>query len=120
MRTICALSVCCLLFFSCTKDKAGQVIPVDCTAINAEYTADIVPIIQASCITGAGPGTGCHDSWILNYNSLKSQVDNGNITEVVYEFRTMPPQPNSFGIPRLTDDEINKIVCWIKQGAPEN
>ncbi|MBL4706486.1 MAG: hypothetical protein JKY54_18300 [Flavobacteriales bacterium] len=109
-----------VLLISCEKDKTLKAIPFDCTGVNATYEADIEPLILASCATGTGPGTGCHDAWILNYNGLRARVLSGDIQRVVYELKSMPPAPNFLGTPTLTDDEIAKIMCWIQQGAQNN
>ena len=83
-----------LTSLSCTKDKAFQTVLIDCNVVNANYTDDVVPIVQASCMTGTGPGTGCHDAWITDYNELKQQVDNGNIIRVqiiqIFIFTVVP------------------------------
>ncbi|MFT7612213.1 MAG: hypothetical protein ACI9J3_001167 [Parvicellaceae bacterium] len=120
MRTTKCLLVLLVLISSCAKDKTLKAIPIDCSGINAEYQLDVVPIIQASCATGTGPGTGCHDAWILSYAGLRARVLNGDIQRVIYELKSMPPSPNFLGTPALTDDEVDKIMCWIQQGALDN
>ncbi len=108
-----------LMLVNCTRHKAYEPIPLDCS-IEPSYNSDIAPLIEAKCATGTGPGTGCHDAWILNYEGLKARVERGDIKEVIYDERSMPPIPNSFSIPDLTEEERNQILCWIYAGAPEN
>ena len=129
MRSILAISVILLtagISFTlgvsgCTKDKALSVEQAQgCDTLTYTYSNDIAPIFAASCATGLGPGTGCHDAWIFDYNNVKSQVDNGNIQYEVLDVKTMPVPGNSFGIHPLTDTELQKITCWILSGAPEN
>jgi len=109
-----------LLLTACAKDKTLKIIPFDCSGVNATYADDIKPMIQASCATGTGPGTGCHDAWILTYAGLRARVLNGSIQRVIYELKSMPPDPNFLGIPPLTDEEIEKMMCWIQSGALDN
>lgn len=101
---------------SCLKDKT---IPYGCDTI-ISYEVEIRPIIESSCKTGLGGGTGCHDAWIDNYSSVKSQLINGNWQNEVLVEKTMPVIPNDFGIDSLTTDQIRTMRCWILQGFPEN
>jgi hypothetical protein len=108
-------------FAQCRKDQALLVNPnVDCSTISVSYSADIVPIIETSCATGAGAGSGCHDSWILTYDGLKTKIDNGKFEMRVISQQDMPLIPNTFGIDSLTADEFAKIQCWLADGYPEN
>ncbi len=106
---------------SCTSDHTISVEEFGvCDTIGYSYEYDVMPIVRASCMTGTGPGTGCHDAWITSYNSLKTQVDNGTILREVINDRTMPPANNQFGIAPLTEAEIAVWRCWMLIGAPEN
>jgi len=108
---------------SCSKDKAIRadlIATCDSTAGTYTYQADIAPIIRANCATGLGPGTGCHDAWILSYNGLKSRVDNGTVSYRVFSLGDMPVPGNSFNISPLTPLEKEKIRCWIATGARED
>lgn len=107
----------CGLFLSCHKDKT--IPPSDC-GYTISYSADIVPIINSSCITGTGPGTGCHDAWILDYSNLGGKIKNGTWANRVFDIKDMPEMPNDFGIDSLTADEIQIMRCWIDQGWPNN
>ena len=117
---ILILSTGCLLFPSCTKDKTAPkpVDPISCSTVS--YTDDIRPIIESSCKTQAGTGTGCHDSWIDDYSAIKGRIDNGSWQNRVLSSMDMPLMPNSWGIDSLTSDELQSMQCWIDQGYPEN
>ncbi len=106
-----------ILASSCLKDKANM--PTDC-AYTVSYSENIVPIINSSCITGLGPGTGCHDAWILQYKYIPKYINNGSWANVCFDLRSMPIMPNAFGIDSLMDSEIYDMRCWIEQGFPEN
>ncbi|MBC7688852.1 MAG: hypothetical protein H7211_11805 [Aquabacterium sp.] len=88
----------------------------DCSTTQSKYTADISPIITSKCAI-----PGCHDAngasnpagfVFLNYAQLSAKKDRIN-ARVIME-RTMPPTGP------LSDAEINKIKCWIGNGAPNN
>ncbi len=106
-----------LLSSSCLKDKTQSL--ADCS-VDISYTMDIRPIIENSCKTQAGPGTGCHDAWIDDYAPIKSYINSGTWQNEVFTEKTMPEIPNTWGIDSLTTEEIQTMKCWIEQGYPEN
>ena len=110
-----------ILLSSCLKDKTEpvNVASGECDTI-VSYSADIRPIIESSCKTGLGGGTGCHDAWIDNYDPIESYIVAGTWQNVVLTEKTMPIIPNDFGIDSLTAEEIQTMKCWIDQGYPEN
>lgn len=102
---------------SCLKDKTA---PVGDCLTEVSYSEDIRPIIESSCKTGLGGGTGCHDAWIDNYDPIRSYLDASTWQNEVLVEKTMPVIPNDFGIDSLTTEEIQTMRCWIDQGYPEN
>lgn len=87
---------------------------VDCSKINAAYSTDIKPLINANCIS-----SGCHNAGSSNgdfsqYSGLKTVAENGKLDERVIGQQDMPPSK------KLSLDERKKIKCWIKSGAPNN
>lgn len=108
------------LFFSLTSCLKDKTIPLgDCDSI-ISYSTEIRPIIESSCKTQAGGGTGCHDAWIDEYSGIKSYIDAGTWQNEVFIDNTMPVMPNTWGIDSLTEDEIKTMQCWIDQGYSEN
>ena len=106
-----------LVFTSCHKDKT--IVAGPC-AIEVSYASDVVPIIQSSCMTNQGPGTGCHDSWITEYSNIVDYINNESWQNAIWGSYTMPKIPNTFSIDSLTSDEIQIMKCWVEQGFPEN
>ncbi len=105
---------------SCTKDRALLECDLDyCVSGQTSYSADIKPLIEAKCATGLGPGTGCHDAWILTYEGMDGAAKNGKIRSVI-EDNSMPKVPNNFGIDSLTQFEKELFLCWLCDGAPNN
>ena len=107
------------LLSSCVKAKTQPVGASECPTI-ISYSADIVPIINTSCMTNLGPGTGCHDAWITDYQNIKDYLDAGVWQNEVLVEKTMPKSPNDFGIDSLGADDYQTMKCWITQGYPEN
>lgn len=105
---------------SCNKDKTlAECNLAHCTPGAVTYENDIKPLIQQSCATNLGPGTGCHDAWIFNYDNVKKSIDDGIFGSVIAD-ESMPIVPNSFGIAPLTQAEKEMFECWICDGALEN
>lgn len=109
-----------MILFSCTKDKTPAECGLEyCSPGAVSYENDIKPLIQQSCATNMGPGTGCHDSWIFNYDNILPKIKDGSFGAVISD-RSMPQMPNSFGIDSLTQAEIELFECWICDGGLKN
>jgi hypothetical protein len=106
-----------LTFISCHKDKTLVLGPC---GTEISYTTDIIPIIQSSCMTNQGPGTGCHDSWITEHSNIVNYINDESWQNAVWGSYSMPKMPNNFGIDSLTSDEVQIMKCWVEQGFPEN
>ena len=111
-RILFFLAVISFAFSGCTKDKGEFAIKCDPSA-DVSYSAEIKPLLDVNCNT-----SGCHTNGFAagdftSYQGIVSKFDNGSLKKRVEE-KTMPP---SFELP---DDEIQKIVCWINAGAPNN
>jgi hypothetical protein len=115
--------------FACSKDNVqtlsgsqNSTTPT-CDTVNSKYAADVVPILQANCYTCHGNGnTGGSGGINLDgYSNLVLWVNNngkdyliGNITHAP-GFVAMP-----YGLPKLDDCSINKIISWVNNGAQNN
>jgi hypothetical protein len=95
----------------------------NCDTVNSKYAADVFPILQANCYTCHGNGnTGGSGGINLDgYGNLVLWVNNngkdyliGNITHAP-GFVAMP-----YGLPKLDDCNINKIISWVNNGAQNN
>jgi hypothetical protein len=105
---------------SCSKDKTLGGCSGDCSANMVSYESDIKPLIKQSCATNNGPGTGCHDAWIFDYDNVLNSVQSGVFKRVIIEDMSMPKIPNNFNIEPLTLEELKLFECWICDGAPNN
>ena len=84
------------------------------------FANDVNPILQASCVSchgGANP-TGAFS--VESYNQVITRVNFGNLTGSELYLRinggTMPPQ----GQTPLDANQINIILTWVQEGAPNN
>ncbi len=84
---------------------------------SVSFSEDIVPIMDTYCAY-----SGCHFgqfAWgnFKRYEEIKSRTQ-FIITEV-FDFKTMPPQ-NASGPTELSAIALEKLECWIQNGAPNN
>lgn len=109
----CILLISSFIFVaSCNKNKQKN--ELDCSKINATYSADIKPFVTANC-----NATACHNAGSLNgdftgYTGLKTKADNGSLKSRVCDQKNMPPTGP------CSTDQINKFTCWIQSGSPNN
>jgi hypothetical protein len=112
----------CLLIIviaGCTYNKEEELYPntgVNCDTSNVRFTATIVPILQKyEC-------SFCHSSVTLsgnislaNYNSVKTQVNNGRLFGAINHQPGFSPMPQ--GGNKMNQCDINKVKAWIDAGA---
>ena len=109
-----------LLLISCSKTSEDKLVSSrvsGCDTANMQYTANVLPILQANCYSCHGNGStdGSGGIHLDSYASLKQYADNGylrgNITHAP-GYIGMP-----YGLPKMDDCSINKILDWINRGA---
>jgi uncharacterized membrane protein len=114
-KIILLFSVGVVSVYSCTYKK-GDVVPSVEKCDSVSYVSEIRSITTTYC--QPIHGSGCHEAGSAvgdysTYSGLKAKVDNGSLYNRVVDSRTMPPAG-------LTDDNVKKINCWLKQGALNN
>lgn len=108
------------LIYSCTKDKSLDYnYNAYCGTNFYTYDVEVRPLLLQYCATGTGSATGCHDSWIGNYNSVVNFIKSGSFENRVFVIKDMPPALNVFGIPPLSDSLLKVLECWILSGYPQ-
>ncbi len=85
----------------------------DCADTNFTYTNDVKQILESSCAL-----SGCHNG----QTSLPDYTNYAGIlavsTRAASRVKAGSMPPASAGI-TLSDSDINTIVCWVENGAPE-
>lgn len=108
MKKIFAISVLLLSLWACKKEKdEGKLTPV-CDGSNPTYDNTIKSILDSRC-----GSTSCHPNY-TSYEGLSDILQNGEFRREVLTNQSMP-QGSS-----LTQEQINKIQCWVDNGFPEN
>ncbi|WP_127129094.1 c-type cytochrome [Pseudoflavitalea rhizosphaerae] len=110
-----------LIYCSCSSKKEDPVDPggggggggVNCEGVAKTFSANVQPIIQASCQL-----SGCHDGASTNGPgplTTYNQIKNASVRIRAAVISRQMPKGGS-----LTDAQIKSIVCWIDSGSPNN
>ena len=128
-----AISFFSIMFYAGCKDTitADQVDSVVIPSSNVSYSKYIQPVLNLKCATG-----GCHDDITkqsgISFTTWSNTVANPNVvfpgkpenSSIVYSikgqapYQPMPP-PNS-GIRAMTNNQVDGVTTWIKEGAKNN
>ena len=122
-KILLTLFVLLLFFGSCSKDSGnggagggngGGGAALDCSTVtNKSFSADISPIIQATC-----NNSGCHAAGSFNGPGALT-----NYNEFFNARVQIRPAIASGKMPQnttLSTAQKNSILCWIDSGAPNN
>jgi uncharacterized membrane protein len=108
-----------LYLAGCSKQSADKLSgSLTCDTANVAYSTQIVDILQNncySCHSGPTPPTGIR---LDTYANLKVFAGNGFLVDAVTQNGVVTPMP--YGLPKLPACEVNTIVAWVNQGAPNN
>ncbi|MEO6722524.1 MAG: hypothetical protein ABIN67_19295, partial [Ferruginibacter sp.] len=84
-----------------------------CSTVPASFNADILPLVTTKCAV-----PGCHDAtasgghFFQSYNDVNVAKELINLRVVIQ--KSMPPTGP------LPQADIDKLKCWIGNGAPNN
>ena len=100
---------------SCDKDPIE---PGDCDVVPT-YTADIKPILDASCAK-----SGCHDAITVQngvnlstYATARAISQEDRFLAVIEHRAGFPQMP--FDGPKLPQSQIDLLTCWAENDAPQ-
>ena len=94
--------------FSCQKTETNP----DSCPDQLTYEADIKAIINSNCnVTGCHDGVNTKRKPLTDYTGVRAVVN--GIKARAVDQKSMPP-----GGP-LSQTDIDRLRCWIEQGAPE-
>lgn len=102
-----------LIVMACKKD---QTVKPECFD-SVSYANDVKPLMELNCSTA-----GCHDASaaggynLSTYSSVSANAD--RILNVLNHNAGYTPMP--MGGNKLADSLIQKVECWVKQGALDN
>jgi hypothetical protein len=79
------------------------------------YTADVKPIMDASCVSGCHEYGGSYSSVPLtSYADVKSAAENKNLLKVINHESAYSAMPKNQA--KLSQEILDKIACWANNG----
>ncbi|MES2543603.1 MAG: cytochrome c [Bacteroidota bacterium] len=117
-KTLALLSI-SLFTISCSNDSESDLADNDPITEPITYTADVKSIIDNNCLSCHGNPTSSGAPMSLDtYEKVKEAVLNRGLTDRISRadgsIGAMP-----LGGPRLSQNQINKIISWASNGQPE-
>ncbi len=109
--SILTLIVIGIIIAACKKDEFKD---LDCSTIDSKYSTSISGIISSKCNTSGCHNAGSSKGDFTSYAKVKPYVDNGSFNKEVIVNKSMPKGTS------LSQDERNKIKCWLDAGGPNN
>ena len=118
LGVFCVMIFISISHYSCIKDKGEQPEAVSqslCDSLNVTYMTVIKPMVVNNCAT-----LNCHDGSggapldLNTYVDLKTFFDNGQLKDRVFTKKDMPQTGP------LPDSLLQKLQCWMNDGAPNN
>lgn len=101
---------------SCKKEAVDM---FDCSGLSPTYTADIKPILDASCAK-----SGCHDATtaqngvnLSTYASASAVSQQDRFLGVIQHRAGFPQMPDDG--PKLPASEVELLTCWVQSGSPQ-
>jgi hypothetical protein len=107
-KTLLIVSLSFFFVSSCKKDKDQEKLTPQCDGSSPTYQSTIKSIIDSKC---ASPN--CHPGY-STYDGIQSDLLDGSFSREVLTDQTMPKNSS------LSQDQLNKIQCWVNNGFPEN
>ena len=103
-----------LSFTACNKDDGndGDTNANVCSTTDLTYNANIKPIIDIGCAIPGCHAGGSPNGDFTTYAGLQPYIANGQINSRVVIQQNMPPGG-------MSQDNIDKIDCWLQGGGLE-
>jgi hypothetical protein len=107
-------------FIACTNDKGPMPVPMPainlCDTLASNYAASIKAIVDTKCAISGCHVNGFSDGNFSDFTGLKEKAMSGALKNRVIINKDMPPS----GSQELTLLEMQKIECWLDNGALNN
>ena len=122
-KTLLPLILIVLAVYSCKDDEGTAPDPQEnqtvekCDTMQVVYTNDIESVIFNSCGSGYCHGGGISPK-LTEYDSLKNAVNNHGLLKAISHEAGRSPMPK--GQPKLADDIIERVKCWVEKGMPKS
>ncbi len=115
-----------VLFASCgnetetpKKNNTNNNTPVElCDTLDATYDSNVAAILKANCTdchSGISPAASID---LTNYNNAKFYAQKPQFAGAVNHQQGFVPMP--YELPKLEQETLDVLNCWITNGFPEN
>jgi hypothetical protein len=129
-KTIQVACILIVMIAACTKDKAPAVSCQSCP-VNVSFTKDIIPILATNCAIGNCHTGSASGALSISYDSAVAYTQAtargryilpGNPNASLFYSQLLAGANNHmpFNGRQLDPCTIQKIYCWIEQGALDN
>jgi hypothetical protein len=107
-----------VMISGCYYDNVTDLYPNGCNVIDVSYSDNIVPILDANCLS-CHNGVSQQGGVILEgYEEVLPYVDNGKLLGSIRHDDGFEPMPLTGG--KLSSCQIKKFESWIDAGALDN
>ncbi len=105
------------LILLATISSCKHVVQYDCTGATPTYTANVKPILDATCAL-----SNCHSGHgevfdLSTYASASSASKKKSFMGSIQHMPFYEKMPRNAD--RLTDSQIHVLFCWCQNGSPE-
>ena len=108
-----------LLFVNCTKDVAMEPMEATFSCDSIDFQTHVFSLVLNNCAT-----SGCHNSTdmangfaLSSYNEIATIAESAQFLNAIEHNPQATPMP--IGSPKLPEESIAAIRCWIENGRPE-
>lgn len=103
------------IYSSCTNEHGELSLTANCVNLDSKYSSSIKPIIISTCVSSrCHDGGGIAPTNYMTYEGLMISVNLGTFKNRVLEIKDMPVNLS------LSELELQKISCWLNDGAKNN
>jgi len=110
-----------ILAIACEDDDAVVVTDQPqnlCDSLDVLYSNDIAPMLaDAGCSGGYCHGGGAGGFTMNDYTTTKTSAESAKFLKAIRHEAGASPMPKTGG--KLSDDQIQKIECWVQNGFRE-
>lgn len=93
-------------------------ITTGCDTIEVSYSQQLLPLLQANCISCHNQGNPSDGIKLDSYNNLTQAAGSGRLLGALQHQSGYAAMPQ--GAPKLSDCEIAAFEAWINQGFKNN
>lgn len=109
-----------IILNSCYYDNVEELYPqpAACDTSNITFSGNVLPILEASCISCHSGGTPAGNVNLETYDDIVAAANNGSLMGTIRHESNWSPMPKNGA--KLDNCTITKMEIWIADGTPNN